>query len=292
MHRWQHRREKFRALLQRDDCSFPASVHDPVSVRIAEDLGFEVGIFGGSVASLTVLGAPDLILLTLSELASQVMRVSRASALPLLVDADHGYGNALNTMRCVQELEAAGAAGLSIEDTELPEAAGAGGVPQLISVAEGVGKMKAALSARTDPGLVIAARTSAAIITDSEDAATRLKAYEEAGVDALFVYGIHDLASLEAIARATTMPLIVGKVPRSATDPAALAANRVRIVLQGHQPFAAATQAIYDTLRRLKAGEDPEQLPNLAPASLMEAVSRTADYERWAAQFLNVAADE
>lgn len=274
-------------MLQRADCTFPASVHDPVSVRIAEDLGFEVGIFGGSVASLTVLGAPDLILLTLTELAAQVMRISRASELPVLVDADHGYGNALNTMRCVQELEAAGAAGLSVEDTELPEAAGAGGQPRLVSLAEGVGKMKAALSARRDPDLVIAARTSAAIITDARDAATRMQAYEETGVDALFLYGIKDLAGLETIARATTLPLILGDAPRSATEPAALAANRVRICLQGHQPFAAATQAIYDTLRRLKAGEDPDQLPNLAPASLMEAVSRAGDYERWAADFLN-----
>ncbi len=112
MHRWHKRRQKFRAVLQREGCSFPASVYDPVSVRIAEDLGFEVGIFGGSVASLTVLGAPHLILLTLTELAAQVMRISRASELPVLVDADHGYGNALNTMRFVQELEAAGVAGM------------------------------------------------------------------------------------------------------------------------------------------------------------------------------------
>jgi len=287
MHRWHQRRQKFRALLQREGCSVPASVFDPISVRIAEDLGFEVGIFGGSVASLTVLGAPDLILLTLSELAAQVMRISRASPLPVLVDADHGYGNALNTMRCVQELEVAGVAGLSVEDTELPQAAGTRGEPRLISIAEGVGKMKAALSARTDPDLVIAARTSAAVITDARDAATRMRAYEATGVDALFLYGIQDLAGLETIARATTLPLILGDAPRSATAPAALAANRVKICLQGHQPFAAATQAIHDTLRRLKAGEDPEQLPNLAPASLMQAVSRTGEYERWAAQFLD-----
>lgn len=286
MHRWLKRRQKFRALLQRDDCSFPASVYDPVSVRIAEDLGFEVGIFGGSIASLTVLGAPDMILLTLSELADQVMRISRASELPVLVDADHGYGNALNTMRCVEELEASGVAGLSVEDTELP-AATAGGEPRLISLNEGVGKMKAALSARADPDLVIAARTSAAIITDARDAAARMQAYEQAGVDALFLYGINDLAGLETIARATTLPLILGNAPRPLKDPGVLASNRVKICLRGHQPFAAATQAIYDTLRRLKAGEDPAQLPNLASVSLMETVSRSGDYERWAAQFLD-----
>lgn len=289
MSRWHERRQRFRALLQRDESSFPASVYDPVSARIAEDLGFEVGIFGGSVASLTVLGAPDLILLTLSELADQAARISRASKLPVLVDADHGYGNALNTMRCVQELEAAGVAGLSVEDTELPATSG-DGQPRLISLTEGGGKMKAALSVRTDRDLVIAARTSAAVITDASDAAKRMQAYEDAGVDALFLYGINDLAGLETITRATTLPLIVGCVPKPVKEPAVLAANRVKVCLQGHQPFAAATQAIYDTLRRLKAGEDPKQLPNLASASLMETVSRTGDYERWAAQFLN--ADE
>ena len=214
------------------------------------------------------------------------MRISRASDLPVLVDADHGYGNALNTMRCVEELEAAGVAGLSVEDTELP-AVTAGGEPRLISLAEGVGKMKAALSARADPDLVIAARTSAAIITDARDAATRMQAYEQAGVDALFLYGVKDLAGLETIARATTLPLILGSAPRSLKEPGVLAANRVKICLRGHQPFAAATQAIYDTLRRLKAGEDPAKLPNLASVSLMETVSRTGDYERWAAQFLD-----
>ena len=150
--------------------------------------------------------------------------------------------------------------------------------------------MKAALSARTDPELVIAACTSAAIITDARDAAARMQAYEEAGVDALFLYGVNDVAGLETIAGATTLPIILGNAPRPVKEPSVLAANRVKVCLQGHQPFAAATQAIYDTLRRLKAGEDPKQLPNLAPASLMEEVSRTGDYERWATQFLD--ADE
>ena len=105
---WTVRRERFRALLDGVRCIHPASVHDPVSVRIAEELGFEMGMFAGSVASLTVLGAPDLILLTLSEFADQAHRINRAGNLPLLVDADHGYGNALNVMRTVQELETAG----------------------------------------------------------------------------------------------------------------------------------------------------------------------------------------
>ncbi|MDJ0611047.1 MAG: isocitrate lyase/PEP mutase family protein, partial [Kiloniellales bacterium] len=117
MARWSRRREQFRSIIEGEACVHPASVHDPVSARIAEDLGFEMGMYAGSTAALTVLGAPDLILLTLTEFAGQAHRISRASELPLLADADHGYGNALNVMRTVEELEAAGIAGLTIEDT-------------------------------------------------------------------------------------------------------------------------------------------------------------------------------
>src|SRR6185369_8808629 len=102
---WTERRERFRAILANGRCVHPGSVFDPISARIAEDLGFEIGMFAGSTASLTVLGAPDLIVLTLSEFAEQAYRICRAGDLALLVDADHGYGNALNVQRTVQELE-------------------------------------------------------------------------------------------------------------------------------------------------------------------------------------------
>ncbi|HET7594321.1 MAG TPA: isocitrate lyase/phosphoenolpyruvate mutase family protein, partial [Stellaceae bacterium] len=117
---WTERRRRFRAILPGQRCIRPASVFDAISARIAEDLGFEAGMFAGSVASLAVLGAPDLIVLTLSEFAGQAYRICRAGNLALLVDADHGYGNALNVMRTVQELETAGVAALTIEDTALP----------------------------------------------------------------------------------------------------------------------------------------------------------------------------
>ena len=119
------RRDALRSILSGPICVRPGSVYDAISIRIAEDLGFALGMFGGSVASLAVLGDPDVALITLTELAEQMRRMSRASALPVLVDADHGYGNALNVRRTVEELEAAGAAGLTIEDTLLPAAFGA-----------------------------------------------------------------------------------------------------------------------------------------------------------------------
>jgi len=115
MSRWSERRGRLRAVLSGSQCVHPGSVFDPISARIAEDLGFEVGMFAGSIASFTVLGAPDIIVLTLSEFADQAHRICRAGDLPLLCDADHGYGNGLNVMRTVEELETAGVAALSIE---------------------------------------------------------------------------------------------------------------------------------------------------------------------------------
>jgi len=156
--RWTERRQRFRVLLAGERCIHPGSVFDPISMRIAEDLGFEAAMFAGSTASLAVLGAPDLIVLTLTEFAEQAYRICRAGNLPLLVDADHGYGNALNVMRTVEELETAGVAALSIEDTELPQPFGAVGETRLIPVAEGVGKMRAAIEGRRDPNVVIAGR--------------------------------------------------------------------------------------------------------------------------------------
>src|SRR5213075_3184216 len=138
---FQKRRDALRLILTGSACVHPGSVYDAISIRIAEDRGFPLGMFGGSVASLAVLGDPDMALITLTELAEQMRRMSRAASLPVLVDADHGYGNALNVRRTVQELDEAGAAGLTIEDTLLPQAFGETRT-QLISLDEGVGKMK------------------------------------------------------------------------------------------------------------------------------------------------------
>src|SRR5712664_187910 len=153
------RRERFRDILAGGRCVHPASVYNPLSARIAEDLGFELGMFAGSIASLTVLGAPDLIVLTLTEFAAQAYRINRAGKLPLMVDADHGYGNALNVKRTVEELETAGVAAMTIEDTLLPRPFGESAT-RLIPVEESIGKMRAALGGRQDPKLVIAGRTS------------------------------------------------------------------------------------------------------------------------------------
>jgi carboxyvinyl-carboxyphosphonate phosphorylmutase len=281
------RREALRAILNGPRCIRPGSVYDAISVRIAEDLGFEVGMFGGSVASLAVLGDPDITLITLTELAEQMRRMSRAAALPVLVDADHGYGNALNVRRTVQELDAAGAGGLAIEDTLLPQAFGETKT-QLISLEEGVGKMKAALDGRGDPSLVIMGRTGAAQVTSLGDAIARAVAYEASGVDALFLTGIKSRGELEAIAAATTLPIVLGGAPEEMADLDYLSRQRVRIALQGHAPFAAATQAVYDTLKALREGTPPKQLKGLASGELAARLTREGAMKSRAADFLGL----
>jgi carboxyvinyl-carboxyphosphonate phosphorylmutase len=288
---FQKRRDAMRLILTGSRCIRPGSVYDAISIRIAEDLGFEAGMFGGSVASLAVLGDPDVTLITLTELAEQMRRMSRAASLPVLVDADHGYGNALNVRRTVQELEMAGAAGLTIEDTLLPQAYGAE-EPQLISLDEGIGKMKAALDARTDPALVIMGRTGTRGGGPSpsglDDAIARAVAYEGTGVDALFFTGIKTHGELEAIAAATKLPIVLGGLPEEMIDLDYLANKRVRIALQGHAPFAAATLAVYETLKVLRAGMLPRDLKGLASAQLMGRLTHDADVKARGREFLGL----
>ena len=281
------RREALRSILNGSGCIRPGSVYDATSIRIAEDIGFEVGMFGGSVASLAVLGDPDIALITLTEFCEQMRRMSRAAQLPVLVDADHGYGNALNVRRTVQELEAAGAAGLTIEDTLLPQAFGQAKT-QLISLDEGVGKMKAARDGRSDPSLVIIGRSGAVSITGLDDAIARAKAYEAVGVDALFFTGIKDRSELEAISAATQLPIVLGGAPEEMTGLDYLASQRVRIALQGHAPFAAATQAVYETLKALREGASPKNLKGLPSAELSARAMREADTKARANEFLGL----
>jgi carboxyvinyl-carboxyphosphonate phosphorylmutase len=285
--RWSERRERFQALLAGERCVYPGSVFDPISARIAEDLGFEVGMFAGSVASMTVLGAPDLIVLTLTEFAQQAHRICRAGDLALLVDADHGYGNALNVGRTVDELETAGVAGLSIEDTVLPTSFGAAQETRLISIGEGVGKMRAALEARRDPKLVIAGRTSAMALGDVEDALARARAYEAAGVDSIFLVGVHTRDQLEAVSAAVTVPIILGGAGAELMDLDYLSAKGVRICLQGHQPFMAAVAAAHLTLKALREGTSPAKLDGVASAEFMKSVTRDADYRRRIKDYLD-----
>lgn len=278
---YRERRERFRAHLAEGRCLVPASIFDPFSIRLAEDIGFEIGMVGGSSASLAVLGAPDLIVLTLTEFADQCRRMSRASPLPFMVDADHGYGNALNVRRTVEELEAAGVAALSIEDTVLPLYRGQAKT-ELLSLEEGLGKMRAALDARADPNTVIVGRTSAPGVTGMDDAVARGRAYADAGVDALFFIGIDSAEQVERLGYEFDLPIVLGGALKIAPAEE-LARHGVRICLTGHPVLPAAIQAMHDALVAMREGRSPA---NQAPAALMKQATRAADYDRWTADYL------
>jgi len=276
-------RQRLRAILAGNQCLSPASVYDAMSARIAQSVGYELGMLAGSVASNTTLAAPDIILLTLTEFADQVRRIMRASTLSLMTDADHGYGNAMNVMRCVEELEHSGVSGLSIEDTDLPAPFGQE-KESLISLAEGVGKMKAAVAARRDPALVIAGRSSALKIEGLDGALARFKAYEAAGVDAIFVIGLEKLEQLDAIRAAVKLPIIVGTAPASIKREE-LAARGARILLQGHLPVAAAAKALKDAYTHLFSGGAPAGLKD-SVSQEMDAYMHADQYKEWQRRFL------
>jgi len=282
---WTDRRERYRAVIGGNDCIHPGSVFDAISARIAEELGFEIGMFAGSIGSFSVLGNPDLILLTLTEFAQQAYRINRAGKLPLMVDADHGYGNALNVMRTIQELETAGVAGIMIEDTVLPRQFGET-APTLTTLDEGIGKMRAALAAREDKALVIIGRTSAAAIAGPDEALKRARAYAKEGVDALFFAGGVTKDLLEALHAEIKIPLMLGG-GGSVGDKAYLGSMGVRVALQGHQPFSAAVQAVYTTLKALRDGTKPSELTGIASSEMMAKVTRAGEFKTWTEKFLS-----
>jgi carboxyvinyl-carboxyphosphonate phosphorylmutase len=281
------RRKRLRNIFSGNQCHSPASVFDPLSARVAESVGYEIGMLAGSVASNTTLAAPDLIVLTLTEFADQIRRITRASSLSLLVDADHGYGNALNVMRTVEELEHSGVSAMSIEDTVLPTRFGQKeGADELISKAEAVGKLKAAVAARRDPSLMITGRSSALKVEGTEGAVSRAKAYAATGVDAIFLVGVESIDQVKAVHEAVKLPIIVGSAPASLKREDFAKAG-ARIVLQGHQPVAAAVKALREVYEHLFKGGAPADLKSrVASNDEMNKLTRNDDYRTWQRDYL------
>lgn len=289
----QEPRARYRQLLVADGCCFlPASVFDPISARIAQFLGFEAGVLSGSNASAAILGAPDICTITLTELVEQVRRICRACELPVMVDADHGYGNAFSVMRTIAELEAAGASALSIEDVRLPSPYGAGGKGSLISCEEMVGKLRAAVTARHDPGLVLIGRTDAPKYEGLAETARRMLAYQQTGIDALMVVGLRTRSDLNAIRETAKLPLMLGGPGPELDVPEYLAANGIRIVVSQHtssphSSFYAAVQAMFKTLEFQRQSGSPWELAN-KPISdeLLNIALRRKDFQRWQKELL------
>ena len=278
-------RRNFRQLFASNTCYHTASVFDPMSARIAADLGFEVGILGGSVASLQVLGAPDFALITLSEFAEQATRIGRVAQLPVIADADHGYGNALNVMRTIVELERAGVAALTIEDTLLPAQFGRKST-DLIGVAEGVGKIRAALEARVDSEMAIIARTNAGILPVQE-IISRTQQYQQAGADGICMVGVRDFDHLEQIAEHLSVPLMLVTYGNPLLrDDNRLAELGVRVTIDGHGAYFAAIKATYDSLREQR--QIFTQASDLSATELTHTYTQPEDYIRWAEEFMSV----
>jgi carboxyvinyl-carboxyphosphonate phosphorylmutase len=263
-------------------------VYDPLSALVAQTVGYEVAALTGAAASYTTLAAPDINLLTLSEFADQVRRVSRASELILIADADHGFGNALSVMRTVEELEHAGLSALTIEDTALPRRFGqAEGAWEVISIAEMTGKLAAAVAMRADPALVIAAHTSLRT-RNLPDTIARVKAYADTGVDALFVVGLERMEQIEAIRAEVHLPIMLGPVAASMLLDE-LAAQGVRIVFGGHEPLMAAVKALTDTYKSLIRGAGFAKADRrIASAQEMKILARDDTYRRWGQEYLRL----
>lgn len=277
-------RSAFRALLASSSCYHTASVFSPLAARIAADLGFEVGILGGSVASLQVLAAPDIALITLSEFAEQATRIGRVAQLPVIADADHGYGNALNTMRTVVEMERAGMAALTLEDTLLPAQFGRRSY-DLITVDEGIGKLRAAREARDDAAMAIIGRTHAGV-QSLADVIQRTRAYQEAGADAICLVGVESFTHLESIAEGLRVPLMLVTYGNpQLQDNARLAGLGVRIVVNGHAAYFAAIKATYDSLREQRGIANGN---GLSASELAQRYSLPDEYLDWAARYMDV----
>src|SRR5450830_256015 len=224
-------RRNFRELLAAPLCVETASVFDPMSARIAADLGFEVGILGGSVDSLQVLAAP------------------------------------------------------TIEDTLLPAQFGRKST-DLISIEEGIGKVRAALEARVDPELSIIARTNAAVLP-TEAVIERTLAYEKAGADGICMVGISDFEHLEQIAEKLTVPLMLVTYGNpKLNDSQRLASLGVRIVVAGHGAYFAAIKATYDSLRAQR--QLTHSTSNLSATELTHTYTLPESYVAWAKEFMDV----
>ncbi|MDA9023052.1 isocitrate lyase/phosphoenolpyruvate mutase family protein [Alphaproteobacteria bacterium] len=282
---WTPRRQRFRQILAGNDCIIPATVFDPLSARMVEDLGGKVGMLAGSVAAMAILGAPDKMLITASEFADMALRICRAGDLAVIADADHGYGNAMNVQRTIRDLDHAGLAAITIEDTNLPQPFGSK-TTQLLKIDEAVGKMRAAISGRVDADLVILARTSAATITGRDDCIARIKAYEKTGVDGITLIGARSLEDLTALCAATDLPIMLGGIGSIAATADDLAKMGARICLRGHQPYLASLAATYGAMQQVLGQANPDDAPPVINSAILRQLTREASYDEDADQFL------
>lgn len=246
---------KFKQLVLDQNILVLPGVHDALSAKLAENAGFDALTMGGYGISASVLGQPDVGFLTLTEMLYSLKRICDATSLPLLADADTGYGNAANVRRVVREYEDAGAAALFLEDQEWPKRCGHMEGKRVISMEEHVMKIRAAVEARRDPDFIIMARTDARSVHGIDDAIRRAKAYGDAGADLLFVEAPQTVEELAEIRRRIDKPLLAnmvehGKTPLlSAAELQKLGYNVVVFPVCSVYTMAAALQSLWQELR-------------------------------------------
>jgi methylisocitrate lyase len=241
-------------------------VFNALVAKMAERLGFSAVYLSGGALSAG-FGVPDVGLITLSEFAEEARRITQATSLPLLCDADTGFGEALNVERTVRLLEAAGAAGLHLEDQQLPKRCGHLSGKQLIEPEAMAAKIRAAVAARKDPDFVIIARTDARGVNGYEDAVARAKLYLQAGADAIFPEALESKEEFARFAKDVPAVLLAnltefGKSPN--LDVATLSSLGYRIVLFPLTAFRSAMRAAQESLTELKeSGQQHKLLPKI-----------------------------
>ena len=208
--------QRIRDLVAADTILMPG-VYDAITARIAARLGFEIVFISGYSVSAARLGEPDFGFLTESEMADAARSVTRVSTAPVIVDADTGYGNAVNVMRTVRDFQDAGAAGVFLEDQVWPKKCGHFQGKQVIPTAEHAAKIRAAAAARGERDLFIVARTDARQPHGLDEAIARCLAYKEAGADALFVEAPQSVEELERIGRELPPPVVANMIERGVT---------------------------------------------------------------------------
>ena len=227
-------------------------VHDALGCRLAEAAGFAAVTAGGYGATATLLGRPDSSQLSLTELADMYSRFCEATTLPLLADADTGFGNVTNVARAVRLYEKAGVAGLFIEDQVFPKRCGHMPGKGVVPATEWLAKIKAALDARDDPDLVVMARTDAIAVHGLDDAIERAQLAREAGADLIFVEAPTDVAAMRRICAEVPGPCLANNV-ETGLSPLLPAAELAAIGYAAVVFPVAATYAVAHTLRELFA---------------------------------------
>jgi 2,3-dimethylmalate lyase len=202
-------RKTFKDLLDRNQMCVAPGAYDALSAKMVCNAGFPAIYVTGFGVTASLLGKPDIGFLTLDEMAGHLRRMAQVVTVPIIADAEAGFGNAVNAMRTVQEYEAAGVAGLHMEDQYVPKQCRPDGLPQGVSAEEHAEKIRAAVEARSDPDFCIIGRTDALGRHGLAEAVRRANLYVEAGADMIFVHGAKDPADLQVIVREINAPNVM-----------------------------------------------------------------------------------